>query len=227
MYNQHVERSAGFAGIAFVIVLALAAALPGTPPLAAAAPREIGDYIATHRIMWLISAWLALPLAAFFLWFVVQLRAFLRLAPQIDDGLPTYMLAAGVIAAAMLLVLASLQAAMTYPTSAGPAETLIVRALFYAFNEVATLLFMPLSVMVLATSQSGRRHASLPKEHVLFGYLTGLLLAVASLSIFYPGGFLALGGIGAAAIGLVPFGAWVVWTSLALIRAPRGIAGPA
>ena len=79
MYNQHVERSAGFAGIAFVIVLALAAALPGIPPLAAAAPREIGDYIATHRIMWLISAWLALPLSAFFLWFVVQLRAFLRL----------------------------------------------------------------------------------------------------------------------------------------------------
>lgn len=222
MYNQHVERSAGFAGIAFVIVVVIAAALPGIPPLAGAAPHDIAGYVTAHHTAWLISAWLTLPMLAFFLWFVVQLRAYLRLAPQVDDGLPTYTLAAGVVAAAMLVVLASLEAALTYPLATQSADELILRAMFYAFTEVATLLFLPLAVMVLGASHSGRRHASLPPALVAFGYLTAVLLAAGSLSIFFNDGFFALGAVAPAVIALLPLGIWIAWTALALIRAPRG-----
>ncbi|MBV8117813.1 MAG: hypothetical protein JOZ01_07525 [Candidatus Eremiobacteraeota bacterium] len=216
-----MERSAGFAGLAFVVLVLVVGFLPGVPPASNAAPAEIAAFFDAHRTVMLFSAWLSWPLAALFLWFAVQLRAFLRLAPQVDDGLPTYMFAAALLATAVTFVSATFQVALVFHPAANLGDPL-VRALYDGFNASGTALLLgPVAIMVFAASHSGRRHASLPAALVYFGYLTALLDALSSLSVFFTDGFLALGGVGELALGLLPFAVWVVWTSVVLIRAPR------
>jgi len=103
MYNVRVERSAGYAGSAFVVIPAIGLFLYGIPPLSTWPAGAIADFVLVHRGLWLFGAWLTLPESAFFFWFIVQLRAYLRMVPGLDDGLPSYMLMAGVAAGIMAL----------------------------------------------------------------------------------------------------------------------------
>ncbi|HZO93674.1 MAG TPA: hypothetical protein VFB22_07870 [Candidatus Baltobacteraceae bacterium] len=226
MYNQRVERSAGYAGILFVIVVLLAVLLPGMPPPSEATPADIGAYMSAHRSMWLFANWLAFPGVVLFLWFAVQLRAYLRLAPQIDDGLPTYAFAAAVTTVAVELAWSALAMTVAFHPAAVLGDN-VVRMLYDAYNLVGAMFTAPLVAMMFAVSHSGRRHGSLPAGLVWWGYLSALLMAVSTLSVFFTTGFLALAGLGALVIGVVPFAIWTIWVSVVLIRAPRGVPGDA
>ncbi len=223
MYNQRVERSAGYAGIAFVVILVVAAVLPGIPPASEESPATIGAYMAAHRTAWLLANWLMFPGAVFFLWFAVQLRAYLRLAPQVDDGLPTYALAGAIATVAIQLAWAGLAMALAFHPAAALGDNAI-RMLYDLYNLVGALFIAPLVATIFAVSHSGRRHASLPGGLVAWGYLTALLMAITTLSVFFTDGFLALGGLGSLLLAVVPFVVWTIWTSIVLIRAPRGAA---
>ncbi|HEV7180380.1 MAG TPA: hypothetical protein VGN11_10930, partial [Candidatus Baltobacteraceae bacterium] len=117
MYNVRVERSAGYAGIAFIALVIISAFLPGTPPTPAAPVADIATFLDAHHSIWLLSGWLGLPAAAFFLWFIVQLRAYLRLVPQVDDGLPTYLLAGGITGGVFALLLSLVQIVLGFRSS--------------------------------------------------------------------------------------------------------------
>ncbi|MDP9018261.1 MAG: hypothetical protein M3N19_08065, partial [Candidatus Eremiobacteraeota bacterium] len=160
MYNVRVERSAGYAGIAFVIISAIGLFLYGIPPLITWPASAIADFVIAHRGLWLFGAWLTLPESAFFFWFIVQLRAYLRTVPGLDDGLPSYMLMAGVAAGIMALMTAMLQATLGFrPNDIGlPA----VRLLFDTYTMSSVFIFIPLTVMVFAASHSARRHGTFP-----------------------------------------------------------------
>jgi hypothetical protein len=220
MYNVAVERSAGWSGIAFIVIVIVAAFLPGAPPPPDATAATVGAFIDAHHAMWMLAAWLTFPAVAFFLWWLVQLRAYLRLVPQVDDGLPTYMLAGGIVAAAIVLVAAIVQAVLglRLSTDRGPQ---LISLLYDTFSACGAFIFVPSVIVVLAASHSGRRHESLPSGLVYFGYLTAVGEVVATLSVFFTSGFMAIGGIGTVVLGLLPFAIWVIWASVVLIRAPR------
>lgn len=220
MYNVAVERSAGWSGIAFIIIVIVAAFLPGAPPPPDAPPATVGAFIDAHHAMWMLAAWLTFPAVAFFLWWLVQLRAYLRLVPQVDDGLPTYMLAGGVVAAAIVIVTATVQVVLGLRLSAERSPQ-IIGLLYDSFNALGAMVFIPSAVVVLGASHSGRRHQSFPPALAYLGYLATLGSAIATLSVFSTSGFMAIGGIGSLIIGLLPFAIWVIWTSVILIRAPR------
>lgn len=221
MYNVAVERSAGWAGIAFIVITIAAAFLPGVPPAPDTPPAVVGAWLDAHHTMWMLGAWLIFPAVAFFLWWLVQLRAYLRLAPQTDDGLPTYMLAAGVAAAAIVTIIATVQIVLGMrPAAERSPQTIAV--LFDTFNAFGAMIFIPTAVMVFAGSHSGRRHGSLPNALAYFGYLATLGAAISTASVFFTSGFMAIGGVGTVVLGLLPLSIWVVWTSIALIRVPRG-----
>ncbi len=221
MYNVAVERSAGWSGIAFIIIVIVAAFLPGASPPPDASAADIGAFIDAHRTMLTLSAWLTFPAVAFFLWWLVQLRAYLRLVPQIDDGLPTYMLAGGVVASAIVIVTATVQVVLGMRPSTERTPQ-IVSMLYDTFNAFGGTIFIPSAIVLLAGSHSGRRHGSLPAPLAYFGYLATIGSAIATLSVFSTSGFMAVGGIGTLVIGLLPFGIWVIAVSVVLIRAPRG-----
>ena len=220
MYNVAVERSAGWSGIAFIIIVIVAAFLPGAPPPPDSPAATVGAFIDARHGMWMLAAWLTFPAVAFFLWWLVQLRAYLRLVPQVDDGLPTYMLAAGIVAVAIVIVTATVQVVLGMRPSTDRSPQ-VIAMLYDSFNAFGAMVFIPSAIIVLAASHSGRRHESLPTGLAYLGYLVTIGCAIATLSIFSMSGFMAIGGLGTIVIGLLPFAIWVIWTSIVLIRAPR------
>jgi hypothetical protein len=220
MYNVRVERSAGYAGIAFIILTAVSTFLPGIAPSPSASPAEVSAFVGAHHIAWLISGWLAFPAVAFLLWFAVQLSAFLRLVPGEDDGLPMYMLAAAMVATAMILGIVTPQILLGWLLPS-QLDSATVRILWGFFNVGSAAIFAPLTIMVFAASHSARRHNSMPQWAIYWGYLAALGCGISSVSIFFTAGFLQMAGMGTLAIGLLPFAIWVILTSLVLIGRPR------
>jgi hypothetical protein len=220
MYDVHVERSAGYSGIAFIVLVIVGVFLPGVPPPPYAPAAAVAAYLDAHNAMWMLSGWLLFPETAFFLWFVVQLRAYLRLVPQVDDGLGTYLLVGGVVGGMLALLTGIDQLVLGFRPSAELGEPAI-RILYDVFNACGAMIFVPTAIMTVAASQSGRRHGSLPAGLVAWGYLAALGAAISTLSVFFRTGFFVMGGLGTLLFGLLPFTVWIIWSSLVLIRAPR------
>ena len=219
MVNVRVERSAGYAGIAFVFVTLLAALLPGLPPAPSASVQDVGAYLDSHHVQWLIAVWLALPGSAFYFWFLVQLRAYLRTVPGQDDGLPTYMLVSGVALGTIALFVAVIQAVLGFHPS-GELSPAMLRVLWDLFNGGGAIIFMPATAALFAAAHSGNRHRSLPSYAVWWGYIAAVCCAGASFSIFFRTG-LERSGLGSFTFGLIPLAIWVVMASLVLIRLPH------
>ena len=212
MVNLHAQHSKGWAGLAFVVLLVASVVLTGAPPAANAAPDAIGSYIASHRQGLLIAGWLAFPLGAFFLWFVVGISAYLRRTSAVDEGLPTYALALGIFAVAAAWCGAGVLTAMAF-TPAGGASPFVwsLQSLLHgAFLEMALALF------VFACAHSMRRHGSAPAWVSWLGYLAALAQAVQTFGVFYPTG-VATDNQMAALVCLALFAVWMVVVSFHMI----------
>ncbi|MHB8147181.1 MAG: hypothetical protein ACYDGM_07995 [Vulcanimicrobiaceae bacterium] len=215
METKGAERSSGYAAFAYVLVVLVAGLLPGNPPAVNDTPGAIAGWVAQHQGGLLVAAWLSFPGLAFFLWYVVGLRAYLHDAPGQDEGLGTYVLAAGVLAGAFALLNAFFQAVLGYrATELGPNE---VRVLYDAFALSGTLLFAPLAIFTFAASHSARRHGSFSGAFAGFGYLTALLLGLCTLSIFFKDGPLRPNAE-LVLVGLFAYGIWTIWTGVTLVK---------
>ncbi len=217
-FDVRAEHSAGWSAFAYIIVVVIAGLIPGNPPAINAAPTDIGAWVNTHQQSLLIAAWLSFPGLAFFLWYVVGLRAHLMAAPGQNEGLGTYFMIAGVVAAALAVLNAFFQALLGYRAAelAGPE----VRVLYDAFALSGVLLYAPLAVYTYAASYSALRHHSFPRAFSWFGYLSAVLLAISTLSIFFKDGALRPNA-GIPLIAFVLYAIWTVWTGIVLVRQPR------
>jgi hypothetical protein len=217
MYNYHGERSGGYSAIAFAIIVVIAGFLPGQYPDPNASAPFIANWAADHRQMLLVSDWLNFPAIAFYLWFLVGLRAYLLASEGQDEGLPTYAFAAGVASATLAIGVAALLAAIAYVPSADIGAGAL-KALYEAFNVLSALLYMPLVVFVFACAHSIRRHGSAPSWLAWLGYLAAVLGALATFSLFQTQGVFAPNGLVTAAIGFLPFAIWIVCCGFVMIR---------
>ena len=216
MYNIHGERSGGYSGIAFVVCLVLAAVLPGVPPDPAAPAGEIVSAFQAHRVQWLLAMWLQFPAIAFFLWFAVGMRAYLRQARGQDEGLPTYGLAAAIAAGALALVAQGGLSAIAYSSGADVPPGALKAV--YAFATLMNgAVFFPLTAFVLAVAHSMRRHSSAPAWLAYFGYATAAAGAIYTLAVFVRGGIWSPLGAGATPAILL-FVIWLVCCSVVLVR---------
>jgi hypothetical protein len=215
--NVHAVRSAGWSGIAFIVVVFISAFAPGVPPDLSATPAAIGAFFDAHRTLLILAGWLGFPAGAFFLWFAVGLYGFLRSARDSSDALPTFALAAGIAATAIAFASSAIQVALAVHPSAdlGPQ---VVR-IFYDFSLVTgTLLWAPIGLFMFAVAYSGLRHGSMPPLLGWFGYITAILCGVASLTVLWTTGPLALGGLGALVLGVAPLTLWTIATGVVMIR---------
>lgn len=217
MYNYHGERSGGYSAIAFAIIIVIAGFLPGQYPDPNASASAIADWAAGHRQMLLLAAWLNFPAIAFYLWFVVGLRAYLLAAEGQDEGLPTYAFAAGITSATLALAVAAMLAAIAYVPAADIGAGAL-KALYEAFNVLSALLYMPLVVFLFACAHSIRRHGSAPAWLAWLGYLAALFGAIATFSLFQTQGTFAPNGLLTAGIGFIPFAIWIVCAGFVMIR---------
>jgi len=215
--NVHAVRSAGWAGIAFIVLVFISAFAPGEAPAANATPGAIGQFFDQHRTMLILAGWLAFPAGAFFLWFAVGLYAYLRSARDSSDFLPTFALANAIAATALAGLAGAIGIALvTHPSAELGGQ--VIRA-FYDFSIVTgTVLWAPLGVFMLAVSTSGLREGSMPPALAWFGYLAAILNGLASLTVLGLSGPFALGGMGALLLGVVPLTLWTIATGVVMIR---------
>ncbi|MGZ3496807.1 MAG: hypothetical protein ACXWNJ_17060 [Vulcanimicrobiaceae bacterium] len=216
MYNIHAERSAGYAGIAFIIVAVIGALVPGMLPPVSSSASDLATYVDAHRAMLVLGAWISFPASAFFLWFIVGLRAYLRQARGQDEGLPTYALIAGIVTVIVAIMSAVFQLILGFEGSAPLGRDGVV-ALYAATSLSGAISVGPLAIFVLACAMSMRRHHSAPPWLVNLGYLTFAGSALASLSVFFSSGAMAPNGIVSLVLGFLLFAIWVVATSIVLI----------
>ncbi len=215
--DVRAEHSAGWSAFAYVIVVLIAGLVPGSPPAVNEAPTDIAAWVTTHQAPLLFASWLSFPGLAFFLWYVVGLRAHLMAAPGQNEGLGTYFMIAGVIAGAFALLNAFFQGMLGY--RAAELSGAEIRILYDAFALSGVLLFAPLAIYTYAASYSALRHHSFPLFFSWFGYLTAAMLALSTLSIFFREGPLRP-NTGIVLVALVLYGMWTVWTGIVLIQRP-------
>jgi hypothetical protein len=227
MENVHAERSAGWSALCYVAVLLIATykTSPFAPPTYD--PAHLALLIDMNRSNLLFGAWLSFPAAAFFLWFLVGLRSYLRQAPGRPEGLPTFALIAGVVMMTEALVAASFQTALAYARpEVFQANGLAGVYAAFIFTQVG-LGYAPVAIFLFAAAHSMRRHHSAPSWLAWLGYLAALGAAYATLSIFYTDPNMSPWGPGPGLTGALPAAVWIVATGIVLIRTqPRPIDGP-
>lgn len=216
--NVHAERSAGWSVLCFVVLVVVSTALLGQLPNVTTSSSAQAGYLAAHRLPLLWSAWLFFPAAAFFLWFLVGLRAHLREAPGRQEGLPGFAFGAGVVVVTVAMLTAFLQTAIAYvPPELYVADGL--SAIYVAFVFASSGLgWAPVSIFLFAAALSMRRHGSAPGALVWLGYLAGFTAAIATLSIFFTTGSLAPTGMTTILLGGIPSVLWLVGAGIVLIR---------
>ncbi|MDQ6826244.1 MAG: hypothetical protein M3Z14_03480 [Candidatus Eremiobacteraeota bacterium] len=218
MQNQHIQRSTGYSGIAFVVVAVGGAVLPGIPPDSTAPGSEIAAFLNGHRTMWMLSTWLALPAVAFFLWFAAGLNTFLRTATEPDEALLSWGFAGAIAAATMYFVFSGIQCALIYhgiPTGGSD----FMRGGFDVLNILASYFFAPFAIFVGAASLSVRRHHALPIWLSSLGFVAVAVDGIGTLAPFFRSGPLAPGAIYVVLGFFVPM-IWIIAISLAMIRTP-------
>lgn len=221
MENVHAERSAGWAVICYVGVLVLATFLNNGLPSVSEKASQAALILDSRHLALLLAAWLTFPAAAFFLWFLVGLRAYLTYAPGRQEGLPTLALVAGVAMMALGLFAAALETAAAY-VSPDMFSNNGLMGIYVAFVFVqGGLGYAPVAIFLFACAHSIRRHESAPTWLAWLGYLAAIGAGIASLSIFFSDGFMSPGQEGPGLFGALPAAVWLVCTGVVLIQSKR------
>lgn len=224
MYNIHAERSAGWSGLAFLVIVIVASSLyGGAPPAINASAAAIAAFLSAHHQIALVGNWLNIPASFFFLWFAVGVRAHLAHSAGTGDGLPLYAMSGAIASVAIALTSAAVLSVLLL--TAVPADDLpgwwtLYMLLGGPALTAATVIF------VFAAAHSMRRHGSASQGLALFGYLTAACGILSTLSLVFPSGPMSATGWVTIVLGLGLFAVWVIATSIWLIRG-RGTPVPA
>jgi len=221
VHNIHAERSAGWSGLAFLVVVIVASLLyGGSPPAANAGAAAIAAFLSAHQQMALIGAWLNIPATFFFLWFAVGVRAHLAHSAGPADGLPLYAISGAIVSAAIALLSAAVLGVLL--VAAVPADDLPGWWTLYMLLG-GPILTAATVVFVFAAAHSMRRHGSASQGLALFGYLTAFGGILSTLSLVVRTGPMSATGWASIVLGLGLFAIWVIAASIWLIRS-RGTA---
>lgn len=212
--EERVERSGGWAGIAYLVLVLVAVFLPGIPPVPDAPIATVSAFVQVHQMPLLIAGWLIFPCTAFYLWWLIQLARFIRRNGD-PEGLTRYFTAAGIVTGVIVLLISFSETLMALRPDAQPA---VMQLVFDTFNILGGFLFMPACIAVFAAARAANRHQTFSMPLVVWSYITAAGCALSTLSVFTLHGFMAAGGIGTFVLGLFPFGVWAIWTSIEMIR---------
>jgi hypothetical protein len=222
MENVYAERSAGWSVLCYVAVVLVAMLLASPLPSPSLRAVDTALLIDSHRFGLALSAWLAFPASAFFLWFLVGLRSYLRYAPGRQEGLPTFALVAGVVmVASSLFAAALLTAAVSVPVDAFSSGRFVSIYDAFVFTQ-SGLGYAPAAIFLFAAAHSMRRHQSAPGWLALLGYVAAFGASIATLSVFFSDSMMAPGEQGPAFFGAVPTAIWLIATGLVLVQSKRG-----
>jgi len=222
MDEARSDRFDAAAGIAAVVLVIAGALIPGEPPLLTDEIGEVREFLTDKRDDIQAGAFIGGLSAVPFLWFLGALRAHLRRFEVGPGGLSAVAFGAGLVLLALVLVGNGLLVAATLHTDElGDAG---VRALYDAQGYVFTMTAFPVAALIAATSASGLRNLSLPRSLGFGGAAIAAAEIIAALTLYgEDDSFLSIGGAGGV-VAFLLFLAWVVGTSIVLMRGSRAVA---
>jgi hypothetical protein len=206
------------AGIGYVLIAIIAAALPGAPPQADGKAETYRNYFVAHHDVLVTQAWMYALAAPLMLVFAVSVRRILR---NSDDGgfLSELFLAGTAAVAALLLVAMAMQIAFAERADGMPAEVVFTVGVHFVGVLIGLWGFL-IGATALGYAYCVFAHGVLPKWT---GYLALLALAVnviATAGVFFrTGPFCLEGGFSAWAPALSTV-LWYLGTSIAMLRTP-------
>ncbi len=143
-------RIGAVAGIVSALLFLVGFALPGRPPSPDAATSAIASYLADNRTAVLAGDLVIGIAAAAFACFLAGLRIHLRMR---DDGLATAAVLAGILATALIVAGAALQAGLALNSEELNDDT--IRLSFDSYNALITIAGAPLAAAVAAAAAAG------------------------------------------------------------------------
>ncbi len=211
------ERLAAATGIVALVLLMVEFVMVPTWPKADAATNTIIDFFVEHRTSVLLGEYIGgIGAVAFFLWFLGSLRSFLMLAEGTPGRLSAVAFGGGLVAIAV----GSLGAAANIVLALQAAEEgdeAVVRAFYVLSNTAFAVFFLPIGVLIGATSIVALRTRALPKWYGQAGGLFALAeIALAACSTSIAGALSVTGAL--SFVGFILFGLWLLTTSILLIQ---------
>jgi hypothetical protein len=215
MTQRHELRWGGFAGIAFIVLAALAALLPGTPPRVTASSETITSYLTDGRTQMLVAALLEAAAAGLVIWFTAAFAEAIREREERSD-VHMALLAGSVLIGGALFVYAAALAVTAY--GVGDREAATTVGLFEAMMVLNALLGFAAALPLAAAGVGVMRTRLFPSW---LGYLALAAAAVsvlAGFSIFFDSGIYAPGGSLMPYVSLTVGGIFVVCASVFMVR---------
>jgi hypothetical protein len=210
--RRATRLDAGTGALAAVLFL-VAFALPGPPPRPDESTTTVAEHLRDHRSAILAGDVLIAFASAVFLWFLGNLRGYLRAGGE--DSLSTAAALGSAFGTAVIAGGAALQAGLVLNSAEANAE--LVRFGFDAYNGLITIAGAGLAVGAGAAAVSGARTGTLPSWATRTGLLTALLQLLTLAGLVVEGGFFAAGGP-MAWLAFLAISAWFIAVSLLMVR---------
>src|SRR5262249_28925216 len=179
-------------GMAFVVLMTLALALPGQPLRAEDSIEHITAVLVDHRVQFLVGGYVAGLAAMAYLWFLGSVRDFLRQGGA--EHATTAAAAAGVFAITVLLLGMAMFSGVAF-VAAGLGHPALVRAFTDTGNTVIEISKFGFALFLLAVSRTGAASGLLPRWLTRLGVLSVPLILASAVALFVGSGPLQFGGV--------------------------------
>lgn len=214
MSDARRRRLDAASGVAFVVLVTLALALPGQPPRADDPLEKVTAVLVDHRAAFLASGYIAGLAAMAYLWFLGSVADYLRPAGRGDATATAW--AGGVFAITLLLLGMAMFGGVAFVAARVGAPAL-VRAFTDTGNTAIETSKFGFGVFLLAVSRAGAVGGQLPRWLTRLGLLVVPFILLSAVSLFVDRGPFQFGGaidVG----GAVPALMWIVALSVVMMR---------
>lgn len=211
-------RTGGMAGILYVLLAVVAAALPGAPPPADGRAITFQNYLIAHSDALVAQGWLYALAAPLMLMAAVAVRRVLRESPA--SGYPSEVFLVGIAVVATLLVVA-MAMQIVFAQSAARLDTELVYALGAHFGTV----LIGLCGFVIALAASAYAYCVLrfgvaPRWTGCLAVLAVAVNLAGTVGVFIKTGAFSMEGGFSAWAPAASFTVWYLGTAIALFRRP-------
>lgn len=215
MTERHELRWGGFAGLAFIVLAAVGAILPGVPPRVTATSDTITSYIADGRDQMLLAALLTAAAAGLVIWFAAAFAEAIREREERSD-VHLALLAGSVLIGGALFTYGAALAVLAYGSTTVEATTTV--ALFQGVMVLNTVLGFAAALPLTAAGIGVLRTHLMPDWLGYLALVAAGVSVLAGFGIFFDSGIYAPGGSLMPYVSLTVGGIFVACASVFMVR---------
>ena len=215
MTQRHELRWGGFAGLAFIVLAAVAALLPGVPPKVTASTGTITSYVEDGRTQMLLAALLQAAAAGLVVWFAAAFAEAIREREERSD-VHMALLAGSVLIGGAIFSYGAAEGVLAYGSDTFAEATTV--ALFEGLMVFNVLLGFAAALPLAAAGIGVLRTHLMPNWLGYVALVAAGVSVLAGFGIFFDSGIYAPGGSLMPFVSLTAGGIFVACASVFMVR---------